>query len=141
MTTHWFRNIVLIALIGLIGTSTTTDARQRRRSRPPTPVVAKEPQPPLPPEELLARSRFADTDIGYLLFDLQDGRVVEAHRPDEPRVPASTFKAATMIAALQVLGADYRFATSVFTVGEVTDNTLRGDVYLRHLPCGWQFLF
>lgn len=131
MTTPWLRNIALIVLIGLIGTSTTADARQRRRSRPPTPVVAKEPQPPLPPEELLARSRFADTDIGYLLFDLQDGTVVEAHRPDEPRVPASTFKAATIIAALQVLGADYRFATSVFTVGEVTNNTLHGDVYLR----------
>ncbi|MSQ48042.1 MAG: D-alanyl-D-alanine carboxypeptidase/D-alanyl-D-alanine-endopeptidase [Deltaproteobacteria bacterium] len=57
--------------------------------------------------------------------------MIESHRPDEPRVPASTFKTTTMIAALQVLGADYRFATSVFASGEVTDNTLRGDVYLR----------
>src|SRR5262245_61022196 len=111
MTAHRLRNIALIILIGLLNLPTAADARQRRRSRPPTPAVVKEPQPPLSPEELLARSRFADTDIGYLLYDLHDGSVVEAHRADELRVPASTTKTVTMIAALQVLGADYRFAT------------------------------
>ncbi len=128
---NFFRNIVLIVLIGLLGIPTTAEARKRKRPRAPAPAVAKAPEPPRSAEELLARSRFADTDVGYLLFDLKDGSVVEAHHPDEPRVPASTFKAATVIAALQVLGADYRFATSLFTIGEVADNTLRGDVYLR----------
>jgi D-alanyl-D-alanine carboxypeptidase/D-alanyl-D-alanine-endopeptidase (penicillin-binding protein 4) len=80
---------------------------------------------------LLARSRFAEADIGYLLFDIHDGSVVEAHRPDEPRVPASTLKAVTMIAALQVLGAGYRFTTSLFTTGAIIDNILHGDLYLR----------
>jgi D-alanyl-D-alanine carboxypeptidase/D-alanyl-D-alanine-endopeptidase (penicillin-binding protein 4) len=80
---------------------------------------------------LLTRSRFTDVDIGYLLFDLHDGSAVEAHRPDEPRVPASTAKTVTIVAALQVLGADYRFATSIFTTGDRSDNTLRGDLYLR----------
>lgn len=131
MTTHGFRNIVLLILIGLIGIPTTADAHKRKRARAPAPAVAKASAPPRSAEELLARSRFADTDVGYLLLDLKDGSVIEAHRPDEPRVPASTFKAATMIAALQVLGASYRFATSVFTVGEVIDHTLHGDVYLR----------
>ncbi len=131
MTIHWFRILTLIVLLGFIGLPTTAEARKRKRPRPSAPAVAKAPEPVRSSEELLARSRFADTDVGYLLFDLHDGSMVEAHRPDEPRVPASTFKAATVIAALQVLGADYRFATSLFTIGEVTENTLRGDVYLR----------
>lgn len=131
MTIHWFRNILPIFLIGIIGIPTPAEARHRKRFRSSTPAVAKEPSPPLTPEELLSRSRFADADIGYLLFDLHDGSGVESHRPDEPRVPASTAKTITMIAALQVLGADYRFATSMFTVGEIADNTLRGDLYLR----------
>ncbi|NOT58156.1 MAG: D-alanyl-D-alanine carboxypeptidase/D-alanyl-D-alanine-endopeptidase [Deltaproteobacteria bacterium] len=127
----WFRIITLIVLVGFISIPTTAEARKRKRSRAPAPAVAKEPEPPRSAEELLAHSRFADTDVGYLLFDLKDGSMVEAHRPDEPRVPASTFKAVTMIAALEVLGAEYRFATSLFTSGEITENTLRGDVYLR----------
>lgn len=131
MATHWFRNTLLIFLIGIVGIPTPVEARHRKRSRPSTPAVVKKPEPPRSPEELLARSRFAHTDVGYLLFDLHDGSVVEAHRPDEPRVPASTFKAATMIAALQVLGADYRFATSMFTLGTVTAGTLHGDMYLH----------
>jgi serine-type D-Ala-D-Ala carboxypeptidase/endopeptidase (penicillin-binding protein 4) len=131
MTIHWFRNLLLILLIGIVGTPAPADARQRKRPRPPAPAVVKEPEPPRSAEELLARSRFADADIGYLLFDLRDGSVVEAHRPDELRVPASTLKTVTMIAALQILGADYRFATSVFTTGAIVDNILHGDLYLR----------
>jgi serine-type D-Ala-D-Ala carboxypeptidase/endopeptidase (penicillin-binding protein 4) len=131
MTIHWFRNILLIFLIGIIGIPTPAEARHRKRFRSSTLAVVKEPEPPRSPEELLARSRLADTDIGYLLFDLHDGSVVEAHRPDEPRVPASTAKTVTMIAALQILGADYRFATSLFTTGAIIDNILHGDLYLR----------
>src|SRR5688572_13411710 len=130
MTTLWFRNILLIFLVGIVGTPTPADARHGRRPRPPAPVAQKERQPPLTSEELLTRSRFAGADVGYLLFDIHDGSVVEAHPPDEPRVPASTLKAVTMIAALQVLGADYRFATSLFTTGAVIDSILHGDLYL-----------
>jgi len=131
MTLRWLRTLLLLLLIGLIAAPTPASARKRKRVRTVAPVVQKEPSPPLTPEELLSRSRFADADIGYLLFDLHDGGVVEAHRPDEPRVPASTTKAVTMIAALQVLGADHRFATSIFTTGDLTDKTLQSDLYLR----------
>ena len=131
MTASQLRSIALLILIVLLNLPTTVDARQRRHSRSPTPAIAKEPQPSLSPEGLLARSRFADADIGYLLFDLHDGSVVEAHRPDEPRVPASTNKTLTMIAALQVLGAEYRFTTAMVIVGDIVDGTLRGDLYLR----------
>src|SRR5262245_40634742 len=80
---------------------------------------------------LLPHYDFADTDVGCLLFDLTDGHRIEAHQSDEPRIPASTAKIVTTVAALQILGADYRFQTSLLTIGEVQEGTLSGNLYLR----------
>src|SRR5207244_3895614 len=82
-------------------------------------------------ERLLPQYGFADADVGCLLFDPATGSMLEAHRPDEPRIPASTTKVTTLIAALQILGADYRFATSLFATGAVNAGTLQGSIYLR----------
>lgn len=78
-----------------------------------------------------SRYGFADEDVGYLLFHLSDGQAVESHRPDEPRIPASTTKVVTTVAALQVLGADFRFNTTLLSTGEIRDGALSGDLYLR----------
>lgn len=90
-------------------------------------------QPTSPPIHQVSLSRygFADEDVGYLLLRLPDGRVVEAHRPDEPRIPASTTKVVTTVAALQVLGADHRFNTTLLSTGEIREGALSGDLYLR----------
>jgi serine-type D-Ala-D-Ala carboxypeptidase/endopeptidase (penicillin-binding protein 4) len=82
-------------------------------------------------DRLLPQYGFTDTDIGSLLFDPANGYILEAHRPDEPRIPASTTKVITAIAALQILGVDYRFATSLLITGEVNAGTLHGNIYLR----------
>jgi D-alanyl-D-alanine carboxypeptidase/D-alanyl-D-alanine-endopeptidase (penicillin-binding protein 4) len=82
-------------------------------------------------ERLLPQYGFADADVGCLLFDPANGHTLESHRPDEPRIPASTTKVTTLIAALQILGADYRFATSLLATGEVNAETLHGSIYLR----------
>ena len=87
--------------------------------------------PRLDLNHLLTRYDFADADIGYLLFDPSTGQPLETHRADELRIPASTTKVVTVIAALEVLGADYRFETSLFVTGEVKARTLYGSVYLR----------
>lgn len=42
------------------------------------------------------------------------GEAVIAHNPDRPMVPASTLKVLTSLAALHILGADYRFPTDFF---------------------------
>src|SRR5262245_27031957 len=82
-------------------------------------------------ERLLPQYGFTDADVGCFLFDPTNSHILEAHRPDEPRIPASTTKVTTLIAALQVLGADYHFQTTLFAKGEVKSGTLRGSIYLR----------
>ncbi len=69
--------------------------------------------------------------MSYLLFDPADGRAIEEYRADESRVPASTTKVMTAIAALKILGEDHYFQTSVLTSGEIIDGTLHGNLYLR----------
>lgn len=90
-----------------------------------------QPAPAVELNRLLARSGFAVEDVGYVLFDPVNGGVIAAHQPDLPHIPASTTKIVTLIAALKILGENYRFETSVSTTGEITDGALHGNVYLR----------
>jgi serine-type D-Ala-D-Ala carboxypeptidase/endopeptidase (penicillin-binding protein 4) len=96
----------------------------------PTTVQGRSTSPPVN-QVSISRYGFADEDVGYLLFRLSDGRTVEAHRPDEPRIPASTTKVVTAVAALQVLGVNHRFNTTLLSTGEIQDGALSGDLYLR----------
>ena len=45
--------------------------------------------------------------------------------------PASNMKLLTTAAALEVLGKDYRFNTSLYTTGKLSNGVLKGDVYLK----------
>ena len=61
--------------------------------------------------------------MGFLLVDLQSGKVLEEMGADQLFLPASTAKLATAYAAEQNLGPDFRFSTSLFRRGP--------DVYLQ----------
>ena len=82
-----------------------------------------------PPRHVDARAPGLEipTEIGYVVIDLADGTVLEAHDADRPFIPASTTKLVTALVALQVLGPDYRFQTSIQAVGEVRGGTMTGD--------------
>lgn len=58
-----------------------------------------------------------------------DDRVVSTRHPTEPVIPASTQKLVVAAVALDVLGPDYRFTTTV-RAGQAVDGVLDGDLYL-----------
>jgi D-alanyl-D-alanine carboxypeptidase/D-alanyl-D-alanine-endopeptidase (penicillin-binding protein 4) len=130
-----YRIFFSLCLVALIVGSPHVAAARAKRGRASAQTRSSQPlepaQPPQSPEVLLERSGLANEDVGYLLFDPVDGRTIEEHRADEPRVPASTTKVMTTIAALKILGEDYHFQTSLLTSGEVSEGTLHGNVYLR----------
>ncbi|WP_204911244.1 D-alanyl-D-alanine carboxypeptidase/D-alanyl-D-alanine endopeptidase [Microlunatus spumicola] len=74
-----------------------------------------------------ARSR-TETDVSVL--DADTGAVVYSRRSTSANLPASNAKVLTAVAAMHVLGPDYRFTTDVVRRGGVTDGVLNGSLYL-----------
>lgn len=82
-------------------------------------------------DALSRRYRFTPTEIGSLVFDPAQGTVLEAHLADTPHIPASTTKIVVALAALHLLGPEYRFTTALLRDGTVRNGSLHGDLYLR----------
>lgn len=100
--------------------------------------AASQPQSPAPKDDvtatdarLITDAGFAEEDVGYLVVDLADKRVVAAHNPDRLFLPASVAKIPTIAASLAILGGDHRFVTTLLAEGELRDGTLTGSLTLR----------
>jgi len=69
--------------------------------------------------------------IGYLIYDIAKNKTVRSHLMDSGFIPASTTKIFTTLAALEVLGPEFRFETSLLSTGSVRDGILTGDLILK----------
>ncbi len=81
-------------------------------------------------QAVITSQAMAPEDVGFLLFDPQTGAVLEQLNADRGFIPASVTKVPTMVAALNILGADYRFETSVHTSSAAAGGRLTGNLYL-----------
>ena len=68
---------------------------------------------------------------GYILIDANSGKQLAAKNADTAFMPASTMKLVTMLSALDHLGPDHRFETSLYFTGELNDSMLEGDLVLH----------
>jgi D-alanyl-D-alanine carboxypeptidase/D-alanyl-D-alanine-endopeptidase (penicillin-binding protein 4) len=81
--------------------------------------------------KLVAEPRFAAAHWGVDIVSLDTGRTVFAHDASRPLVPASNAKLFTAALALERLGPDVRFRTSVYAATRPdADGTLAGDLIL-----------
>ncbi len=80
---------------------------------------------------LIEGAGFALGDVGYLVVDLGDQRVLTEHNPDRPFIPASVAKISAIAAALEILGGNHRFTTTVQAEGDVSQGVLAGSLTLR----------
>jgi serine-type D-Ala-D-Ala carboxypeptidase/endopeptidase (penicillin-binding protein 4) len=95
------------------------DATAEKSSNSPT---ESKPSEPLPSDRQLAAlidqaidsSQFASARWGVSVISLSDGHVVYARNADKLFTPASNMKIYTTAVALDLLGADYRWRTSVY---------------------------
>lgn len=82
-------------------------------------------------DQILADPRLEGGQAGVLVADAETGEVLYEHDADTRLLPASNEKLMTSVAAMDLLGADYRFTTSVAADGPVSGGVLRGDLYLK----------
>ncbi len=71
--------------------------------------------------------------IGFYAIDVNTGEVIAEYNPDLCLKPASTMKLITSAAALEVLGANYRFETKVGYTGKIDTltHTLHGNIIIK----------
>jgi serine-type D-Ala-D-Ala carboxypeptidase/endopeptidase (penicillin-binding protein 4) len=81
-------------------------------------------------DAILADPGLAGADVGLVVTTL-DGEPVYRRASDRRQQPASNAKLATSAAALEVLGPDHTFTTTVASTGRRVGPVLDGGLYLR----------
>jgi D-alanyl-D-alanine carboxypeptidase/D-alanyl-D-alanine-endopeptidase (penicillin-binding protein 4) len=82
-------------------------------------------------ERAIGESRFAFARWGIFAVSLRDGRVLYARDADKTFTPASNMKVYTTAVALDLLGADYRWRTSVYSEADADESgMIKGDIIL-----------
>ncbi|WP_410599626.1 D-alanyl-D-alanine carboxypeptidase/D-alanyl-D-alanine-endopeptidase [Amycolatopsis sp. lyj-90] len=81
-------------------------------------------------DTILGAPQLAGSDIGLVVRRADTGETLYTRAGDRRRQPASNVKLLTLAGALEVLGPDHRFTTSVSHRGIRVGATLSGDLYL-----------
>ena len=80
-------------------------------------------------EGLMGDRLLGSTQLGMMVYDLTTNEVVFSRNERQRQRPASVMKLVTSITALDLLGPDYGYHTSICYRGNLEDGTLRGDLY------------
>ena len=82
-------------------------------------------------DTLLRDPLFERSQVGVCVYDLTDDRVIFVRGEHQRLRPASNMKVLTAVSALDLLGADYRFATTLQASGEPDDSASVKNIYIR----------
>lgn len=129
--------IALLAAVLLDGCATAPPPKPVPAARP-TPLVPNAASPRSMPSSLaegidayLAQPRFAHAQWGIDVISLENGHTLYRHEADALFLPASNAKLYTSALALQTLGADARFSTTLYATSTPrASGTLQGDLIL-----------
>ncbi|SDM58595.1 D-alanyl-D-alanine carboxypeptidase / D-alanyl-D-alanine-endopeptidase (penicillin-binding protein 4) [Psychrobacillus sp. OK028] len=75
--------------------------------------------------------KLAGAEVSITIRDGFSGEILYDYNALTAVKPASNMKLLTTAAALDVLGKDYRFTTSLYTSGKISNGVLKGNLYLK----------
>ena len=82
-------------------------------------------------DSLMTDPFLATTQLGFYVYDLTDDCSVYERGKLQRMRPASTMKVLTAVTALEQLGANYNYSTSLFIDGDIKGKKLSGNLYVR----------
>lgn len=88
-------------------------------------------QTPQPVKRFLSSAEMRGASFAFLAKDVKSGDVICAYDQERSLTPASVMKLITTATALEILGVDYRFETTLEYDGHIEDGVLQGNVYIR----------
>lgn len=78
-------------------------------------------------ELLLSDSSMSNASVSFIVADADNGNVLIAHNPRTSLIPASTLKLVTSAAALELMGPEYKFKTTIGYTGSINRRSGRLD--------------
>lgn len=87
-------------------------------------------QMPLPLKRFLEKPFLKGASISFMTKEIANKNVLYSYDPDRELIPASVMKTVTTAVALEVLGEDFRFETSVSYDGIIEKGVLNGNIYI-----------
>lgn len=88
-------------------------------------------QVPQPVRQLLKADYMQGASFSLAVRNTASGEILYACDEQRQLTPASVLKVVTTAAALELLGEEYRFPTSLEYTGEVAGGVLKGDLYIK----------
>ncbi len=85
-----------------------------------------------PVQNFASNPLLENATISLLVKDLKTGQIIVQNRPKSLAITASTMKLVTTCTALEILGPDFCFETTLEIDGKITaDGVLNGNLYIR----------
>lgn len=81
-------------------------------------------------EKLVNDPRLAGASVGVAVIDIESGQLLADYAGHKMHIPASTQKLITTAAALDLLGPDATFQTSIAIDGEILAGVLNGNLFI-----------
>ena len=88
-------------------------------------------QTPAPVKWLLQAPYMRGASFSLVVKDVQEGRTVYSYDTDRLQSPASVLKTVATATALEILGEDYRYPTTLEYDGILESGTLEGNLYIK----------
>lgn len=118
----------LVGVTMLMFVVSFTAASQQEPQTVTLPLASPSPSPSASPSESV-RPLYG---VQGVLVETLDGKIVSSQNENAQFNPASTLKLATALAALETFGPDHRFATAIWTDGQLdkTTGVITGNLYI-----------
>lgn len=88
-------------------------------------------QTPAPVKWLLQAPYMRGASFSLVVKDVQEGRTIYSYDTDRLQSPASVLKTVATATALEILGEDYRYPTTLEYDGILENGTLEGNLYIK----------